>query len=156
MRPLLAVSLIVMASSVAAAPAPPESWGKAGISLDQYRQDALDCGLQGHYTDISKTEDAKELVRASRQLDAMTTGTYAPNTTSYIVDRSEYEQTYAASWNGTTWTTGSLIAQSLFYYDGAASNTTAPTSGLLTRTDNLIAGSTYATSAENFFKSLTG
>ena len=84
MRPLSVISLTsaALASAAVAAPAPQESWGKAGVSLDQYRQDALECGLQGHYTDISKTEDAKEFVRASRQLDTMTTSTYAPNTTS--------------------------------------------------------------------------
>ena len=83
MRRLFAVSLIstAMAGAALAAPAPEESWGKAGITLDQYRQDALDCGLQGYYTDISKTEDAKEFVRASRRLDTMTTGSNSPNTT---------------------------------------------------------------------------
>jgi hypothetical protein len=63
------------------APAPQESWGKAGVSLAQYRQDALECGLQGYYTDISKTDDAKAFVDASRQLDAVTNGASAPNTT---------------------------------------------------------------------------
>jgi len=84
MRPLFIASLIsaAFAGAAVAAPAPQESWGKAGVSLDQYRQDALECGLQGYYTDISKTEDAKEFVRASRQLDTMTSSTYAPNTTS--------------------------------------------------------------------------
>jgi hypothetical protein len=83
MRSLFAFSLIsvVMTGAVLAAPAPQESWGKAGITLDQYRRDALDCGLQGYYTDISKTDDAKEFVRASRRLDAMTTGSNSPNTT---------------------------------------------------------------------------
>ena len=76
MRYLFAVSLvsIAAATAVAAAPAPKESWGKAGITLAQYRQDALECGLQGHYTDISQTDDAKAFVNASKQLDAVTTG----------------------------------------------------------------------------------
>jgi hypothetical protein len=70
MRRLFAVSLIALiASSAAAAPAPPNSWGKAGVSLVQYRQDAVDCAVQGYNLDISKTDDAKEFVRASRQLD---------------------------------------------------------------------------------------
>ena len=82
MRHLLTVSLlpIAVATSAVAAPAPKESWGKAGISLTQYRQDALECGLQGHYTDISKTDDAKAFVTASKRLDAMTTGATAPMT----------------------------------------------------------------------------
>lgn len=83
MRHLFAVSLAaVAATSAVAAPAPKESWGKAGITLAQYRQDALDCGLQGHYTDISKTDDARAFVQASRQLDTVTTGgATAPITT---------------------------------------------------------------------------
>ncbi len=83
MRRLFAVSLVTAftATSVAAATAPKESWGKLGISLAQYRQDALDCGLQGYYTDISKTDDAQAFVKASKQLDAVTTGGMAPMTT---------------------------------------------------------------------------
>src|SRR5439155_19407937 len=73
--PLLAM---VFPASANSAPAPEESWGKAGVSLAQYRQDALECALKGHYLDISKTDDAKAFVKASRQLDAVTTGGSAP------------------------------------------------------------------------------
>ena len=83
MRHLFAVSLfsIAIATTAASAPAPKESWGKPGITLAQYRQDALDCGLQGYYTDISRTADAKAFVDASKQLDAVTAGALAPNST---------------------------------------------------------------------------
>ena len=82
MRRLLMVSLLLVPASAAiSAPAPQESWGKAGISPAQYRQDALECGLQGHYLDISKTDDARAFVKASRQLDTITTGASAPTTT---------------------------------------------------------------------------
>lgn len=82
MRRLFAVSTLVglIALPAFAAPAPQESWGKAGVSLAQYRQDSLECGLKGHYTDVSNTQDAKVLVDASRQLDTMQS-TFAPNTT---------------------------------------------------------------------------
>lgn len=81
MRRLFAVSLLAaVAGTAVSAPAPQESWGKAGISLDQYRKDSVDCGLQGYYTDVSKSEDAQALVRASRQLDTVTAGAVAPNT----------------------------------------------------------------------------
>lgn len=82
MRHRFAVSLLplLFATSSMAAPAPKESWGKAGITLAQYRQDAVDCGMKGYYTDISKTDDAKAFVNASRQLDAITTGASAPMT----------------------------------------------------------------------------
>ena len=82
MRRLFAVSLVsaMFATAAAGAPSPKESWGKAGITLAQYRQDSLECGLKGYYTDISKTEDAKQFVKASQQLDAITTGASAPMT----------------------------------------------------------------------------
>jgi hypothetical protein len=80
MRSIFFVSIVSLISAVAvAAPAPPESWGKAGVTLDQYRQDALECGLKGYYTDISNGDDAKEFARASRQLDNLNS-TYAPGT----------------------------------------------------------------------------
>ena len=80
MRYLLPVSMlaVLVAAPAASAPAPKESWGKAGITLAQYRQDALDCGLRGYYTDISKTDDAKAFVNASRQLDTLTNGGSTP------------------------------------------------------------------------------
>ena len=82
MRRIFAVTLsVALAASAVSAPAPEESWGKAGISLGQYRQDSIECGLQGYNTDISKTEDAQEFVRASRQLDAVTVGATTPSTT---------------------------------------------------------------------------
>jgi len=81
MRRLFAVSLcMVFATSAAAAPAPRESWGKAGVSFEQYRQDAVECGREGYYLDISQTDDGKELVRASRQLDTLN-ATISPSTT---------------------------------------------------------------------------
>ncbi len=82
MRRLLAVSLLTFISGGSpAAPAPLQSWGKAGITLVQYRQDAVDCALSGHYTDISQTNDAKEFLRASRELDTLHSS-FAPGTTS--------------------------------------------------------------------------
>ena len=52
MRGLFAIPLLalVLPASANSAPAPEESWGKAGVPLAQYRQDALECALNGHYT----------------------------------------------------------------------------------------------------------
>jgi hypothetical protein len=82
MRRLFAVSLcaVFLATSVHSAPLPQVSWGKSGISLAQYRADALECGLKGHYTDVANTQDAKELVRASRRLDSLQ-NSFSPSTT---------------------------------------------------------------------------
>src|SRR4051794_12285951 len=68
-RPICVLLCSIVGTSAAAAPVPQQSWGKAGISFDQYRQDAIECGREGYYLDISQTADAKELVRASRRLD---------------------------------------------------------------------------------------
>ena len=107
MRRLFAVSLLgLAASSLIAAPAPQDSWGKAGVSLAQYRQDAVDCAIQGYNLDISKTDDAKEFVRASRELENVpggmtitTTGAGTSNASSVadIVDWSDIQQHIVAS-----------------------------------------------------------
>lgn len=82
MRRLFAIATFagLLTAPSHSAPAPQDSWGKAGVSLAQYRQDSLECGLKGHYTDVANTQDAKELVRASRRLDNLQ-NTFAPNTT---------------------------------------------------------------------------
>ena len=80
MRRLFAVSLLgLVAASAAAAPAPEESWGKPGVSLAQYRQDAVDCAVQGYTLDISKTEDAQDFVRATRELESIPGGMIVQN-----------------------------------------------------------------------------
>lgn len=107
MRRLFAVSLVgLIATSLGAAPAPPDSWGKAGVSLAQYRQDAVDCAIQGYNLDISKTDDAKEFVRASHELDNVpggmsiqmaSTGTANGNSVTDMVDWSDMQQHIVAS-----------------------------------------------------------
>ena len=80
MRRLFALSLCVFfATPATAAPAPKDSWGKVGITFDQYRQDAVECGREGYYLDISETNDAKEFVKASQQLDTLN-GMTSPTT----------------------------------------------------------------------------
>jgi hypothetical protein len=73
-RPIITLLLIVFAVGSASAAAsrqvPGESWGKTGVTLQQYRQDAADCTAQGYFLDISQTEDAKAFAEASRQLDS--------------------------------------------------------------------------------------
>lgn len=101
MRHLFAVALAgLFASSGFAAPSPPDSWGKAGVTLAQYHYDAVDCAVQGYNLDISKTEDAKEFVRASRQLDNLPSGMTIQTTGSTvtnIVDFADIQQHIIAS-----------------------------------------------------------
>ena len=74
-----AIALLISLTGVSAlaarsSQAPLDSWGKAGVSFDQYRADAVECGRSGYYLDVSNTDAAKELATASRQLDAINRG----------------------------------------------------------------------------------
>jgi hypothetical protein len=88
--------------SISAAPAPLDSWGKAGVSLNQYRQDAVECASEGYNLDISKTADAQAFVRASHQLENLpgggniqvtaTPGSPENNSVNAMLDFSDAEQ----------------------------------------------------------------
>lgn len=67
---LVAVAL-PSASSQAASREVKESWGKPGVSFQQYRTDAITCGAKGYFHDISDTEAAKAFVDGSRQIDSL-------------------------------------------------------------------------------------
>jgi hypothetical protein len=67
---------IVATPALAATRVPHDSWGKAGVSLDQYRADAAACTAQGYFKDISHTEAAQAFVRGSRELEAATQSNY--------------------------------------------------------------------------------
>lgn len=81
-----AVALALLATPAAAAPKPVDSWGKAGVDLETYRNDALECGLIGHYADVSQTEQARMFVRATRQMESVDSTSFVPpggETTNY-------------------------------------------------------------------------
>jgi hypothetical protein len=61
--------LLVVPTAVRAAEPPVLSWGKPGVTLEAYRADAVACGRQGYYLDVSNTEAARVFKDASRQLD---------------------------------------------------------------------------------------
>jgi hypothetical protein len=44
------------------------SWGKPGVSLVQYRTDAIQCGLNASGTDLTGTDPAKALIVGSRMI----------------------------------------------------------------------------------------
>ena len=46
------------------------SWGKLGISIDQYRDDAITCGRAGYYRDVAGTEAAQTFKRATSELES--------------------------------------------------------------------------------------
>ena len=76
MRPML-VALLITACGVATAAdaqrrqTPIVTWGKAGVSLDEYRADSIACASEAYYLDVSNTTAAQRLVSASRQLQTI-------------------------------------------------------------------------------------
>lgn len=46
------------------------SWGNSGVSFEQYRRDAVECGRKGYYLDVSGTEAAQVFKDASRKLES--------------------------------------------------------------------------------------
>jgi hypothetical protein len=66
-----AAAALVFAAPVAARLVSPGygiSWGKAGVSLAQYRADAIQCGQNAAATDLANTDPAKALVVGSRMI----------------------------------------------------------------------------------------
>ena len=77
MRPALpcAVALAFLLSApLIAAKTEATSWGKPGVSIDQYRTDAITCGRAGYYMDVSHTEAAHVFKDATGQLAANESG----------------------------------------------------------------------------------
>ena len=68
---LAAAALLATPAPLAAAPAPEFSWGKTGITIEQYRRDAVECGRKGYYRDVSGTNAARIFRNASHQIDAV-------------------------------------------------------------------------------------
>jgi len=68
----LAVALGGPATARRVSPGNDLSWGKAGVSLEDYWVDSATCGHQAAAVDLTGTAPAKTLVLASRQLDNWT------------------------------------------------------------------------------------
>src|SRR4051812_37930535 len=78
MRILIAlIATGALASAVSAANAPRTSWGKAGISFDDYRSDATFCLREAAGMDLAGTEPANALVLASRRMETGQTNIYS-------------------------------------------------------------------------------
>ncbi|WP_231736721.1 hypothetical protein [Sphingobium sp. CCH11-B1] len=68
----LAVALTLMTGSASAKVAAPERvWGKAGVTYEQYRADALECGKQALAADIDRTDPVKKLRQSSEEIGAL-------------------------------------------------------------------------------------
>ena len=66
---LLAIAAALAAAPATAQPKPVDSWGRAGVAYETYRNDSLECGLLGHNADVSRTRQAEDFVRATRQME---------------------------------------------------------------------------------------
>lgn len=66
-------SFAAAALALAIAPLPDSvmSWGKPGVDFQTYRAEAMFCGRQGYYLDVSNTPEAKTLILATRQLETI-------------------------------------------------------------------------------------
>jgi hypothetical protein len=75
MRRSIAIACLIAATAFPAAaarlvnPGLGISWGKAGISLAQYRKDAIECGRSAAGTDLAGTGPAKAFVVGSRLIE---------------------------------------------------------------------------------------
>lgn len=77
---MLALSLAALLAAVPAhaqSQAIWESWGKAGVSFDQYRSDAIECGRAGVHIDIANTAPVQALKRGTREMEANDQGMQA-------------------------------------------------------------------------------
>ncbi|MDP1026813.1 hypothetical protein Q5H91_06290 [Sphingomonas sp. KR1UV-12] len=63
-RSTLAVVLLGLTIAAQAAKPPQTSWGRAGVSFDQYRADAIGCGRLGANADIADQPATKAFVAA--------------------------------------------------------------------------------------------
>jgi hypothetical protein len=78
MRILIALAAAAaLAGAASAANAPQTSWGKAGISFDDYRSDATFCLREAAGMDLTGTEPANALVLASRRMATGQTNVYS-------------------------------------------------------------------------------
>ena len=59
------------ASAATAAPAPETSWGKAGVSLQTYREDATRCLNLVEHLDLTGTRPAEALIQGTRRIEAI-------------------------------------------------------------------------------------
>jgi hypothetical protein len=88
----LALAALAIAGPAQAADAPRHAWGKAGVSYDQYREEAYQCAMAGLETDIADTEPVERLRSASRQMEAIARRQGAGNSADPVAADVRYAQ----------------------------------------------------------------
>lgn len=64
--------MLAFSGTAQAADRPPvESWGKPGVSFNQYRNDAVACAKIGYFRDVSQDEPAKRFIRGFETADLL-------------------------------------------------------------------------------------
>ena len=71
---IAAALALTVGSASAKLAAPQRAWGKAGVTYEQYRADALECGQQALAVDIDHSLPVNKLRQASKELGAMDQG----------------------------------------------------------------------------------
>jgi hypothetical protein len=71
MRSTIVAFVAILPAALSAAPAPPLSWGKPGVSLATYRAESIGCAMRAYYTDVSGTKAAQSFAEGSRQIDSV-------------------------------------------------------------------------------------
>ena len=90
---LLVFATALAASPAAAEPRPVDSWGRAGVAYETYRNDSLECGLLGYNADVSQTEQAQAFVTATRRLEAIDNSGFSAGSPDLAVEQARrYEQ----------------------------------------------------------------
>src|SRR3954469_1152215 len=82
MRPAFTLPILTLVAAAlgtaADARRPTLSWGKPGISYEDYRSDATHCLRLATGTDLTGTEPANALVLASRRMETIATSDFTP------------------------------------------------------------------------------
>lgn len=82
MRTAFALPILILLAAglgtAASARRPATSWGKPGVSYDEYSADATICLRDAAGTDLAGTEPANALVYASRRIETLLTSDFAP------------------------------------------------------------------------------
>lgn len=68
---LAAAVTLSLSAPALSAPRPQESWGRAGVDFDTYRQDAVECASIAYYADVSGTEQAQAFVRGTKRFESI-------------------------------------------------------------------------------------
>jgi len=76
--PCVIAVVFLLSAPLAAAKTEAVSWGKPGVSIDQYRSDAITCGRLGYYMDVSNTEAAHVFQDATSGLETNETDLSSP------------------------------------------------------------------------------